>query len=200
MEKETLVDLIEKKLTTSEISRELNLSNSGLRYWLAKYGLKPKCEYKSDKWSKENLFKNISASETKSDVLRRLGILVRPGNFKTFDRYVKLYNLDTSHFDIKFHKNRFNNRKYKNEDIFIKNSTYSNNTSLKKRIKTENLIKYECSICKNNGKWNNIELVLQLDHKNGINNDNELSNLRFLCPNCHSQTANFCSKNMNNKR
>jgi hypothetical protein len=32
---------------------------------------------------------------------------------------------------------------------------------------------------------------LQLDHINGINNDSRLENLRFLCPNCHSQTSNY---------
>jgi hypothetical protein len=26
-------------------------------------------------------------------------------------------------------------------------------------------------------------------------NDNRLQNLRFLCPNCHTQTETWCSKN-----
>jgi 5-methylcytosine-specific restriction endonuclease McrA len=34
-----------------------------------------------------------------------------------------------------------------------------------------------------------------LDHKNGIPNDNRLENLRFLCPNCHSQTDTFSRRN-----
>jgi 5-methylcytosine-specific restriction endonuclease McrA len=33
--------------------------------------------------------------------------------------------------------------------------------------------------------------VLHLDHINGINNDNRRENLRFLCPNCHSQTPTY---------
>jgi len=36
------------------------------------------------------------------------------------------------------------------------------------------------------------ELRLQIDHKNGIWKDNREKNLRFLCPNCHSQTAGYC--------
>ena len=39
--------------------------------------------------------------------------------------------------------------------------------------------------------WRGKRLVLHVDHVNGINNDNRLPNLRFLCPNCHSQTPTF---------
>lgn len=39
-------------------------------------------------------------------------------------------------------------------------------------------------------------LTLQLDHINRVNNDHRLTNLRFLCPNCHSQTDTYAGKNM----
>ena len=35
---------------------------------------------------------------------------------------------------------------------------------------------------------------MHLDHINGINDDNRLENLRFLCPNCHSLTDTYCGK------
>lgn len=34
-------------------------------------------------------------------------------------------------------------------------------------------------------------LVLILDHKNGVNNDNRLENLRFVCSNCDSQLETY---------
>jgi hypothetical protein len=37
--------------------------------------------------------------------------------------------------------------------------------------------------------WNNKPLKLILDHINGVNTDNRLSNLRLLCPNCDSQNT-----------
>jgi hypothetical protein len=35
-----------------------------------------------------------------------------------------------------------------------------------------------------------------LDHINGVPNDNRLENLRFLCPNCNSQTDTFAGRNV----
>ncbi len=43
--------------------------------------------------------------------------------------------------------------------------------------------------------WNNKEIVLQLEHINGVNNDNRPQNLCFLCPSCHSQTSTFTGRN-----
>ena len=77
--------------------------------------------------------------------------------------------------------------------IFIEKSTFSP-ASLRKRVIKENLIPYKCAICNCKSKWKGKELVLQLDHINGISNDNRLENLRFLCPNCHSQTGTYSNK------
>jgi hypothetical protein len=43
--------------------------------------------------------------------------------------------------------------------------------------------------------WNNKPIALQLEHIDGDNTNQELSNLCYLCPNCHSQTDTFCGKN-----
>ena len=41
-------------------------------------------------------------------------------------------------------------------------------------------------------------IVLQLHHKDGNNQNNSLDNLMILCPNCHSQTDNYCGSANNN--
>lgn len=65
-------------------------------------------------------------------------------------------------------------------------------SAIKKRF-IDSLGKEEikCSECKIGEWWNGKRLVLQLDHKNGINNDHHFDNLRLLCPNCHSQTHTY---------
>ena len=54
---------------------------------------------------------------------------------------------------------------------------------------------YKCSECDLMNKWNKKELLLELDHIDGNKNNNIKENLRWLCPNCHSQTSTFRSKN-----
>lgn len=84
------------------------------------------------------------------------------------------------------------------EDVFVKNSTKTRHVA-KKIILERNLLKHECGICGLLPEWNNKKLVLQLDHINGVNDDHRLSNLRFLCPNCHTQQDTYAAKNRLNK-
>jgi hypothetical protein len=66
---------------------------------------------------------------------------------------------------------------------------------IKRAIIKDGLIPYRCAICAIT-EWNGRQLSLHLDHINGVNNDNRLENLRFLCPNCHSLTDTYCGKQL----
>ena len=77
--------------------------------------------------------------------------------------------------------------------LFKENSKH-NRTVLRRYILNHELIPYKCAIC-GAIEWQGKTLSLELDHINGVNNDNRLENLRFLCPNCHSQTTTYGSRN-----
>jgi hypothetical protein len=51
----------------------------------------------------------------------------------------------------------------------------------------------ECGIT----DWNGKQIKLEKHHKNGNKLENTKENIIFLCPNCHSQTDNYCGRNMN---
>ncbi len=82
------------------------------------------------------------------------------------------------------------------EEVFVENSIRANEY-IKKIVLKEKLIKYICADCEIENEWNNKLITLELDHKNGVGNDNRICNLRFLCPNCHSQTETFRGRNIN---
>jgi len=79
----------------------------------------------------------------------------------------------------------------KPEDAFVKNSKLSR-SAFKNKVLKYKLIEYKCKKCGLANEWNKKKLTLHLDHINGDSSDNRIENLRFLCPNCHSQTKTYC--------
>ena len=59
---------------------------------------------------------------------------------------------------------------------------------------------YKCEgDCAVEDTWNGNPITLQLDHIDGNSDNNFLSNLRLLCPNCHSQTPTYKGGNKSKK-
>ena len=58
---------------------------------------------------------------------------------------------------------------------------------------------HKCEIC-GITEWNGKEIVLEIDHIDGNPEHNRPENLRFICPNCHSQTDTYKGKNVGNGR
>jgi len=89
-------------------------------------------------------------------------------------------------------KGTYKGTKFKSaNDVFVKGKFVSS-TALRRWYLRQK--EYKCDSC-NLKTWQEKEIVIELDHINGDRYDNRIENLRLLCPNCHSQTDNYKSKN-----
>lgn len=141
--------------------------------------------------SNEDFIQYVNESKTYSDLLRKCGY-TNIGNSQTVKKRINLLNLSTEHF-VSFILPEKKKRSL--SEIFIENSTYNNNTNIKKILYKELNWEYKCKWCGIN-EYNNKPISLELDHINGNNKDNRIENLRLLCPNCHSQTSTFRCNNI----
>ncbi len=65
---------------------------------------------------------------------------------------------------------------------------------LKNRLIREGVKENKCEVC-GITSWNEMELVMHLDHLDGNPHNHSINNLRLICPNCHAQTQTYCGKN-----
>lgn len=197
--KDNLIKLVNSCNSIKEILIELDLlaieSNyRRLKIKLSEFGIDFSKFIKnrtSHKYSKEDLENSILISNNISECLKNLNIVSGGGNYKTFNKLVKLYNLDISHFN----KNKkASSKKIDMSNILVKDSTYSRK-HMKKRLYDLKLLIPICSICGQDESWHGRKISLILDHINGINNDNRIENLRIVCPNCNASLDTFAGKN-----
>ena len=147
------------------------------------------------KYTKEWLSQLCSESYSYAEVLRKAGRAQAGGSQAILKKKIEEFGIDISHFTGQRwqHAPTFQ-KKYTPESLFVIGKDISNQT-LRKYLLAYNLLEYKCSECGCDGTWRGKILALQLHHKNGNHLDNTLTNLTFLCPNCHAVTDSFGGKN-----
>lgn len=140
-------------------------------------------------WKDEDLIRRAFEGATSQREIRiRLGLAEGGNSHSTIKKYATLYGLVIP--------NGINSAaavaktQFPLEQILVEHSTYVSFHNLKPRLVKAGLLEYKCSWC---GciDWLGEPIALQLDHINGVRSDNRIENLRFLCPNCHSQTRTW---------
>lgn len=144
----------------------------------------------------------LNTSSSYAEVIRRLGLVVNGLQHRRLKECINEKKLSIEKMEQNRRQNKSRNgnkyRKTPIKSILVEGSTF-NRSHLKTRLLSENLLEYKCQRCGNTGEWLGEKLSLHLDHINGINNDNRLENLRFLCPNCHALTETYSGKNCHNR-
>lgn len=158
------------------------------------------------KYTDEDIAEAVKLSTSITGVLKKIGLKPNGANHESIKTKIKNLNLNISHFTgqgwckgenhEKFIK-KFVERPIKS--ILVKNSTYSSPSGVKKKLLKEGLLENKCYNC---GiiNWLNENIALQLHHIDRNKANNTLENLTILCPNCHSQTPNYGSKNCRKKK
>lgn len=72
-----------------------------------------------------------------------------------------------------------------------------NSTKMRLKLIEFKVKKEECEKCKNS-EWLNHKIPLELHHVDGNKHNNNIENLKILCPNCHALEPNNSGKS--NKR
>lgn len=128
-----------------------------------------------------------------ADFCRMVGWQPRGDNYKIFHKYVKEYNLDTSHFTGR--KTNLGNKHKIGLSVndFFKKDKLIKASDIRKKLFSENLKEYKCEIC-GISSWRGQPIRLQIHHIDGDHFNNELENLQILCPNCHTQTDSYAGK------
>ncbi len=150
-------------------------------------------------YTPEELRSAVANSTSCRQVLIKLGLSPKGGNYGTFKRNVEKLGLDTSHFLGQGHnrgKKAVNQRPI--ED-YLENKAYIRSSKLRERLIREGYFERQCSSCR--GKiWLGKAMPLELDHINGDPVNNGLENLRLLCPNCHALTPTYRGRNQSRAR
>jgi 5-methylcytosine-specific restriction endonuclease McrA len=150
-------------------------------------------------YTEEQLRLAIETSLSIRQVLDKLGVRSVGGNYKTIHKLIEKLKLDISHFT----GSRWNRgRTFPEQEVpveeYLSNNKPIGSYKLKLKLFKLNLKSRSCENC-NLDIWLNEPIPLELDHIDGNSDNNELSNLRILCPNCHARTSTYRGKNKKSK-
>lgn len=153
--------------------------------------------HRKRKWNERDLQIAAKNSTSIRQILNKIGLVEAGGNYAQIKKYLHTYKIDTSHFRGQAWNKGMRDigkPRLSLEKILVENSFYQN-YKLKKRLFKAGIKSPHCEMCGWSSTSKDGRLPLELDHVNGNSKDNRLSNLRVLCPNCHSLQPTHRGKN-----
>lgn len=138
------------------------------------------------RYSDDELITAVAECTSIAEVMRRLGIRPAGGSHYNISCRVRKMGLSTSHFRRSTGGRHMTKRRLKPEEILVLRERRGH-VELIRRAMIEIGIPHKCAECGLGAEWMGRVLILEVDHINGNSFDDRPHNVRFLCPNCHSQ-------------
>lgn len=130
-------------------------------------------------------------------VLRQLGLRAQGANYDRIGGIIRAYGWSTAHWTRQGHlRGRHNPHVPKRpiHEVLVDGSIFCSN-NLRRRLIREGILAERCAACLRI-EWLGRRIPLELDHVDGNRRNNQLVNLRLLCPNCHALTPTYRGKNV----
>ena len=145
-------------------------------------------------WTNDQLKEAIATSTSYRQVLLKLNVIPAGGNYATLKKWIKKLQLNIGHFT---HQGWSAGKQIGHKrpiGAYLSNKYPIGTHGLRLRLIREGIFDSRCQDC-GLTTWKGLVIPLELHHINGNRDDNTLSNLQLLCPNCHAQTKNYRGKN-----
>lgn len=149
------------------------------------------------KYTREMLSEAVAASISMAGVMRHLGIRPTGGAHAHLRRRIIKLGIDTTHFLGAAHfRGTHSLNRLSADQILVLRPTTANRAKPQhlRRALLEIGRPHRCAECGIGDNWNGRPLVLHVDHIDGSLWDCRRENLRFVCPNCHSQTQTYAGR------
>jgi hypothetical protein len=153
------------------------------------------------KYTREILENAVKNCISVAGVVRSLGLAEAGGTHSHISRLIKKFQLDTSHFlgraaNSGEHRKGGSAKLHWEEVLRLHTNGQRQKVFRLRRALIESGREYRCEAdgCSIKGEWLSKTIILEVNHKNGNWLDDRPENVEFNCPNCHSQTVNYCGK------
>lgn len=149
------------------------------------------------KWEIAVLTDAVRASRSIASTLRCLGLRPAGANYEALKREVRLLGLDTSHWTGKGHRRGSTIPVASPRPLsdYLRKGVACNTRNLKRRLLDAGVLPFRCAGC-GLAEWLGGPIPLELDHVDGDRENNDISNLKLLCPNCHALTPTYRGRNI----